>query len=139
VLRGLGEPEPLLLLLLPELPLLIGACAGVVGSSSGTTTLRRDDLELRGASWVSELEARSSRREEDLDEERDEDLDASGAEPSAWRREASRSFLRLLRDEAFAGSFWLLEPLLEPEPRDELFELLRDERCCFGAIRVVSQ
>ena len=89
MLRGLGEP----VLLLVGLPLLIGACAGFVASSSGTATWRREDLELRrllsslelslllavGASWVSELDTRSSRREEDLEE----GLDGRDSEPSA--------------------------------------------------------
>ena len=139
-----------------SLPLLIGLWAVVGASSSGTTTDRRDDLELRrwpesSAGLELEDDSRPDSRDEDSrgsgEELLEEDLARSPRSVAGLESERVDAALVSAREEddfasalaaerearegrAFfsACGFGLLED--PPEP-------LREER--FGAIRVVSQ
>ena len=140
---------------LESLPLLIGLWAVVGASSSGTTTERRDDLELRRWPESSDgLEPEDDSRPDSRDEESrgsgeellEEDLARSPRSVAGLDSERVDAALVSVREEDFASAlaaerearegraffsacgFWLFED--PPEP-------LREER--FGAIRVVSQ
>ena len=138
-----------------SLPLLIGLWAVVGASSSGTTTDRREDLELRrwpesSAGLEPEDDSRPDSRDEESrgsgEELLEEDLARSPRSVAGLDSERVDAALVSVREEDFASAlaaerearegraffsacgFWLFED--PPEP-------LREER--FGAIRVVSQ
>lgn len=135
-----------------SLPLLIGLWAVVGASSSGTTTERRDDLELRrwpesSAGLELEEDSRLDSRDEDSrgsgDELLEEDLARSPRSEDGLVLASALAADRedLEDDGAEVASVALAPPrrgffsagladLEEPDP-------LREER--FGAIRVVSQ